>query len=157
MTVLPIKFDCRGDLLLIKDFPKIYNEFQKYKSISSVHSRPNNSYQKQYVSLSPLLGRDRFNADDKQEIELRREQLTHIHVKQKGCIWVDEDNDPLAQWECTSNSYLIYSYFVHNGTRYYFIITFIDDNAHVHWEDEKLKSLWLRDAKEYRISITKNQ
>lgn len=153
MKELPIKFNCRGDLLAKKDFPKIYEEFKNYKSKSLTHSRPTNAHQKQYFSISPLFGRDRYNADDKQKIELAAEQLTHVHVKQKNSVWLDEDNDPLAQWDCTSNSYLIYSYFVHGGTRNYYVIAFIDNNAHAHWEDENSKLLWLKDAKEYRISV----
>ncbi|EXU76768.1 hypothetical protein BG55_03815 [Erwinia mallotivora] len=137
----------------MKGFVPVYDEFKIYKLSSKTHSRPTNKYQKEFFSISPLFGRDRFNADDSMALELSAENLTHVHVKQKSCIWVDEDGDPLVQWECKSNAYLIYSYFVHKATRYYFVVNFIDNNAHASWDNEDAKKLWLEDAKAFRLSV----
>lgn len=153
MLILPIKFSHRPDLSGRKDFLPFYNEFIKYKSASIFHSRPSNSYQKQYYSISPLFGRDRFNADDNLKTELAAELLTHVHVKQEHSIWTDKNGAPLAQWKCKSDAYLIYSYFVHNLERYYFVVTFIDNDAHASWDNEDAKKMWLEDARNYRLSV----
>lgn len=134
-------------------FQPIYQEFCTYKSLSGTHSRPTNAEQKQFVSISDLFGRDRFNADDELKIELSAESLTHLHTIQEGCTWEDSSGYRLAQWSCTSNSYLIYSYFVHLSTRYYFVVDFIDNNAHASWKNTLAKKIWLSDAKIYRESI----
>ena len=60
----------------------------------------------------------------------------------------------MDKWKCKSNSYLIYSYFVFSGTRHYYIVDFIDHDAHANWDNQEAIQMWIDEAKQYRERIT---
>jgi len=61
---------------------------------------------KNYPSIHPLFGRDRF---DKCNKTANIEEIQHLHVREEYSIWEDEQGK-LFQWDCTSDTHLIYSY-----------------------------------------------
>lgn len=150
---LVIDIKCCDKLAAINGFTPFYEEFCRYKKQSVEQPRPKQRIQKIFASLSLLFGRDRANVDENIPFYQRQEELSHLHVRQEDSIWEDGDGAPLAQWECKSNSYLIYSYFVNAGTRYYYVVDFIDDNAHANWDNQEAVQMWIQEAKQYRLSI----
>ncbi|MFE8153875.1 type II toxin-antitoxin system YafO family toxin [Brenneria goodwinii] len=152
---LAINLSCCEKLANNGEFLPFYQEFCTYKQLSTEHSRPRNSIQKLFASISILFGRDRGNVDEDEPFHQKKEGLTHLHVREEDSIWEDKDGNPLVQWECKSNSYLIYSYFVHLGTRYYYVVDFIDHDAHANWQNQQAIQMWIDEAKQYRLGITK--
>lgn len=150
---LAIEINCCAKLSTDADFTPFIQEFDAYKRNSDRHSAPTRQEQEEYASISPLFGRDRRNVDTEEPFLQAQETLSHLHNRQDDSVWTDEEGDPLSQWECTSDSYLIYSYFVHNGIRYYYIVDFIDNDAHANWDNEEAKLMWIQEAKDYRLSI----
>lgn len=150
---LAIEISCCAKLANDTDFSPFYREFVDYKQNSDRHAAPTRREQEEYASISVLFGRDRPNVDEEAPFPQRQETLSHLHSRQDDSEWNDEDGDLLAQWECTSDSYLIYSYFVYDGKRHYYIVDFIDNKAHANWENEEAKLMWIEEAKSYRLSI----
>lgn len=151
---LAIEFDCCEKLANDGEFLPFYQEFCRYKQLSAEHSRPRYSIQKLFASISLLFGRDRDNVDEDKPYHQKREGLTHLHVRQEDSVWEDDNGHPLVQWKCKSNSYLIYSYFVVSGTRHYYIVDFIDHDAHANWDNQEAIQMWIDEAKQYRERIT---
>lgn len=149
---LAINIECCPKLAADGQFKPFFAEFEAYKLSSDTHSRPTTKEQQEYVSVSELFGRDRANVDEEHPYYQRQESLSHLHTKQEDSEWEDEDGDRLVQWECTSDSYLIYSYFVFKGVRYYYVVDFIDNGAHANWDNQEAKMMWVQEAKAYRES-----
>ncbi|EIW9313087.1 MULTISPECIES: type II toxin-antitoxin system YafO family toxin [Klebsiella] len=152
---LAIDVKCCEKLASDGEFLPFYQEFEEYKrkSDDTEQPRPSNKMQQSYASISGLFGRDRANVDEARPFYQRQEGLGHLHVRQEDSVWEDESGDPLIQWKCTSNSYIIYSYFVHNLVRYYFVVDFIDDEAHANWDNQEAIQMWIADAKAYRLTV----
>ena len=135
------------------NFEPVFEQFKEYKELSNSdeHPRPKNHFQKKNESASPFFGRDRFDPAHK---DSHSEELQHIHYWMEGCEWEFENDEPKAQWDCTSNTYLVYSYFKHNGTHYYYLIDFLIDTAHGH-DGDYIPSvdIFIDQAKEYRLSV----
>jgi hypothetical protein len=142
-------FECHNNLRLNPLFLEIYKQFQFYKEDSAAdeHAAPNNYIQKTYHSIHPLFGRDRF---DKVNKTANVEEIQHLHVREELSIWEDKDGR-LCQWECTSDTHLIYSYFYHQDTHYYYLIEFYNKAAHLQYVDDVL--YLIQEAKKYRLSI----
>jgi len=132
------------------EFLEIYNEFQEYKkgSAPDEHAAPTRYVQEQYPCISEILGRDRF---EKWAEKARLEEIQHIHVIQERSIWKDEQGQ-LVQWDCTSNSYLVYSYFFHDNKHHYYVLEFYKFAAHKKYEHAV--PCFINEAKTYRESIT---
>ena len=130
-------------------FLVIYQEFQYYKenSAANEHAAPSRHIQQTTEGYSPLFGRDRF---DKVNFLARQENIQHLHVRQEHSIWEDEQG-ALVQWDCTSNSYLIYSYFFYQDKHHYFVIEFYANDAHVEYEHKV--PYFVEQAKAYRLKI----
>lgn len=150
---LAIDIKCCDKLAADAEFAPFYQEFETYKRSSDRHARPTKTEQNEYASISGLFGRDRANVDEEKPFLQKQEDLGHLHAKQHDSEWGDEDGDPLVQWECTSNSYIIYSYFVHASVRHYYVVDFIDDEAHASWDNQEAKMMWIQEAKAYRLTI----
>lgn len=152
---LVIDIKCCEKLAANGDFLPFFQEFERYKRScdETDHPRPGTSLQKLYQPISLLFGRDRANVDEERPFCQRQEGLSHLHTRQEDSVWEDGAGDTLVQWECCSNSYIIYSYFVHNLIRYYFVVDFIDNDAHANWENQEAIQMWIADAKTYRLSI----
>jgi len=83
--------------------------------------------------------------------EARDEWLHHVHIWQEGCCWEDEDGLKV-QWASTSDSYVVYSYFVDKDKDHHFyVIDYCKDEAHDLIEDAAQVADWTRQAKEFRI------
>jgi hypothetical protein len=117
-----------------RSFDLAYEEFQYYKldSKSNEHPAPTRHTQVVYQGVNPFFGRDRF---DKLNPVASALDIQHVHFKQDDVIWTDSDGEQLAQWSCTSDSYLIYSYFQHSSEKYYYAIEFFVDAAHDLYEE----------------------
>jgi len=142
-----------------EEFLTLKNTFEEYKKNSDIKdiAAPTRHEQETYESLVPELGRDRFFKNPK---EARNNELYHVHTYETHLEWEDEDGDMIAQWKCTSDNYLIYSYFEHNNTHHFYIIAFLDKNAHIKTKDladgtaNPLVIEWLNESIQYRNSIT---
>lgn len=140
------------------NFIELIEAFKEYKRNSEANeiAAPTRHTQENMEPVSPLFGRDRFfkNPED-----ARRQELYHLHVFQEKSIWFDGDSDMLAQWECKSDSYLIYSYFKLDNTHYFYIIAFLDVGAHKATKDLEDGSPhpvvleWLKEASDYKKKI----
>lgn len=150
---LAINIHCCDKLAADVEFAPFYQEFESYKRNSDRHARPTKTEQNEYASISALFGRDRANVDEEKPFLQKQEDLGHLHTKQDDSDWVDKDGDPIVQWECTSNSYIIYSYFVHGSVRHYYVVDFIDDEAHAKWDNQEAIMMWIQEAKAYRLTI----
>ncbi|EOR09651.1 MULTISPECIES: type II toxin-antitoxin system YafO family toxin [Acinetobacter] len=136
------------------DFKLILEEFESYKKNSNdkEHPRPVNHIQRTTASVSYYFGRDRFDIKHKQA---RAEEIQHVHFREENSLWEFDDGDPKAQWDCKSNTYLIYSYFYHNNCHYYFLIDLIEKNAHNNDNAIYIASApgYLAQAQEYKSNI----
>lgn len=84
-------------------------------------------------------------------VEARGEELHHVHIWQEGCCWEDDDG-LLVQWASTSDSYVVYSYFVdRDKDHHFYIIDYCNDKAHVLIEDHRQVAEWTRQAQEFRL------
>ncbi|MEZ8937917.1 type II toxin-antitoxin system YafO family toxin [Vibrio alginolyticus] len=151
----------RIDDLYTRDttFKVIVDKFAQYKKDSDPKefATPTRHMQNEYIGILPeLFGRDRFF---KNPPHARKEDLIHLHIWREPYNWIDpEDGDYLVQWECKSDTYLVYSYFKHKNKHVFYLIAFLDRNAHKETKDlpnntaNPLVLEWLREAKSYRES-----
>ena len=111
------------------DFIDLFDKFMYYKENSEPHeiATPSRKVQEETEGLIAEFGRDRFFKNPK---DAKNDDLTHLHLFTDDCDWLDEDGTPKVQWECTSNSYLIYSYFEHESTHVFYLISLIEKGAH---------------------------
>ncbi|MEG0579964.1 MAG: type II toxin-antitoxin system YafO family toxin [Niameybacter sp.] len=118
-------------------------EFIKYKESSERYEHPAPTIKSQQKKESPYIefGRDRY------DIAHKSEDVQHIHLRDGTKSWEDEQG-PLVQWNCTSDTHLIYSYFKHNGAYYYYLVEIYDDKAHLSYEKAKLELF--KEAKRYK-------
>lgn len=130
-------------------FIDIFEEFCYYKENSDSHEHPSPTRytQETYECLSPLFGRDRF---DKKYPEASNQNIQHLHVKQANSNWDFPNGSAKAQWECTSDSYLVYSYFKHNDIHHYFVIEFYKSGGHAQYEQDV--QIFIHEAEQYRQS-----
>lgn len=132
------------------EFQAIYVEFQNYKNDSkpNEHESPRRNVQEKYESINEIFGRDRFDKDNE---EARKENIQHLHIFQEGCEWYDDEGFALAQWYCTSDAALVYSYFCHNDQHHYFVIELYLTQAHENYES--YVAYFVEQAKKYRLSV----
>jgi len=131
------------------DFKEVFEKFCYYKENSEPHEHPSprRHAQETYESLSPLFGRDRF---DKKYPEASNQNIQHLHVKQPHSKWDFLDGSAKTQWECTSDSYLVYSYFEHNGIHHYFVLEFYKSESHAQYEQDV--QIFIHEAEQYRLT-----
>lgn len=142
-------FEAHQNLKLNPEFLAVYEEFKFYKEDSAPdeHAAPTHHIQKNYPSIHPLFGRDRF---DKFNKTANIEEIQHLHVREEYSIWEDEQGK-LFQWDCTSDTHLIYSYFRYDETHYYYLIEFYKKAAHVKYVEDV--QYFIQEAKKYRLTI----
>lgn len=127
------------------------DEFEEYK-LESLNfddmPTPTQTVQLQHPSHSETIGRDKLSSHP---IDARAEELHHVHIWQEGCLWED-DKGLKVQWSCTSDSYLVYSYFIDiSSNHHFYIIDYCIDKAHSLIEDKSQVEKWTRLAKTYRL------
>jgi len=127
----------------------IFEEFRVYKESSAddEHAAPTRHVQENYCCIVPLFGRDRF---DKENRDARSEDIQHLHIREDHSIWEDEEG-LLSQWYCTSDRYLVYSYFLHEGIHHYYIIELYNSSSHLQYVED-VRS-FVEDAKAYRLEV----
>lgn len=130
-------------------------DFEEYKKLS-VNSGdvPLCPYHKQLARSAYIdtIGRDKLNERTQ---AARNENIHHVHLWQTGCIWENENGDPIVQYNCTSDSYIIYSYFIDkDGEHHFYIIDLIFDHAHTVIEDNNEIAKWVAQARKYRLANT---
>ena len=131
--------------LPIDEFEAYKNECVDFQDIPN----PDESIQRQYPSHLETIGRDRLAT---RPLEARFEEVHHAHVWQEGCIWEDDDGDLKVQWSCTSDSYVVYSYFIDIDRNHHFhIIDYCFDRAHRLIEDEEQVTEWALLARTHRL------
>ncbi|MGE6267015.1 type II toxin-antitoxin system YafO family toxin [Aeromonas media] len=125
----------------------VLDEFKDYKRRSLDYDdlpTPSRDSQSEYQSISDTMGRDRrFEAP----YLAKQVDLHHIHVWQDGSRW----EGGLAQWECTSNSYLIYSWVIRDDRHHILVMDYFRDNAHNIYAEENSQviELWASQAKAF--------
>lgn len=109
--------------------------FINYKTKSEKYEHPVASRERQetFVSAEKQFGRDRFEKLDKDK------PLQHVHLNDGNRKWEDEEGYPLAQWHCTSDTQLIYSYFKINSTYHYYLMEIYTKDAHKAYVQTKTK------------------
>ena len=96
------------------------------------------------------IGRDKLASHP---IEARAEELHHLHIWQEGCVWEEPNGKLKVQWSSTSDSYVVYSYFLDKENNHHFhVIDYCNDKAHKLIEDVKQVLKWTLIAKEYRLT-----
>lgn len=81
----------------------------------------------------------------------RHEELHHTHLWQENCIWEDDDGK-LVQWNSTSDSFIVYSYFIDKiGAHHFYIIDLVYDKAHTLIENNSQILKWVAIAKKFRL------
>ena len=130
------------------------DEFEEYKreciNFGDTPAPPIDIQLKHPAHLETI-GRDKLMTHP---TEARAEELHHTHIWQAGCCW--EDSDGLkVQWKSTSNSYVVYSYFIDKDRDHHFyVIDYCQDKAHDLIEDKQQVAAWTRQAKQFRIKNT---
>jgi hypothetical protein len=126
-------------------------EFAEYKTICLEEGKipaPTETEQHEYMSYAETIGRDKFFT---RPIAAREEDLFHAHTWQEGCMWGEGENLRI-QWACTSDSYVVYSYFVDRDQDHHIhIIDYCKDKAHELIEDPEQVSIWTEQAKQHRL------
>ena len=130
-------------------------EFEDYKRICIEEGdipAPSETDQNIYSSYLETIGRDRFMTSP---IEAREQELHHTHIWQEGCVWEedDEDDDSLkVQWACTSDGYVVYSYFIdRDGDHHFYIIDYCNDGAHGLISNRSQVLDWANQAERYKL------
>lgn len=146
----------RSELIqsIIEEFPITeypIAEFEEYKKICiEFGDIPIPAYHEQLEHPAHIdtIGRDKPMDRPR---SARLEELHHTHLWQEGCIWED-DGGLFVQWRSTSNTFVVYSYFldIHNDHHFY-IIDFVRDEAHDIIEDDEQVLRWVELAKEFRL------
>lgn len=130
------------------EFP--IDEFEKYKLICLEEDKipaPSETEQLVYVSYIDTIGRDKYMV---YPIDARAEELHHTHMWQEGCSW-GEGEELKIQWACTSNSYVVYSYFIDNDEDHHIhVIDYCRDEAHSKIKNINQVKVWTEQAKLYR-------
>ncbi|HHT0956269.1 type II toxin-antitoxin system YafO family toxin [Enterobacter kobei] len=130
------------------------SEFEEYKRICIEEGdipAPSETDQRTYESYLETIGRDRFMTSP---IEARAEELHHAHVWQERCCWEDDDEEDgmKVQWACTSDSYVVYSYFIDaDDDHHFYIIDYCNDGAHGLISDRTQVLDWANQAERYRL------
>ncbi|CAK1956140.1 mRNA interferase YafO [Vibrio crassostreae] len=128
------------------------NEFEEYKTVSVEFDdipNPTETVQLQHPAHLDTIGRDKLATHP---IDARAEELHHVHIWQDGCVWEEESGDLKVQWSCTSNSYIVYSYFIDkDGNHHFHVIDYCLDQAHALIEDAHQVSEWTGIAKTHRL------
>lgn len=76
----------------------------------------------------------------------RAEDLHHVHIWQEGCCWEDE-HGLKVQWASTSDSYVVYSYFIdRDKDHHFYVIDYCQDAAHALIEDRCQVLAWIEQA-----------
>lgn len=127
------------------------DEFEQYKRISMEYGdapAPKIHVQLEHPAHLETIGRDKLM---ERPTEARGEELHHVHIWQEGCCW--EDSDGLfVQWASTSDSYVVYSYFIdRDGDHHFYVIDYCKDKGHVLIEDELQVASWIEQAREFRL------
>ncbi|CAK2133095.1 mRNA interferase YafO [Vibrio crassostreae] len=128
------------------------DEFEEYKTECVEFGdipNPTETVQLQHPAHLDTIGRDKLATHP---IDARAEELHHVHIWQDGCVWEEENGDLKVQWSCTSNSYIVYSYFIDKGGNHHFhVIDYCLDQAHALIEDAHQVSEWTGIAKTHRL------
>lgn len=141
---------------VIEENPEIstpIDEFEEYKRLSIEFDdipNPPQDIQMQHSAHIDTIGRDRLATHP---IEARTEELHHVHIWQEGCVWEESNGELKVQWSSTSDSYVVYSYFLDKDANHHFhVIDYCNDKAHELIKDEQQVLKWTNTAKEYRLS-----
>ena len=136
------------ELGISEELDLIANEVLRYKQASKnrEHPAPSRKVQEIYKSASEMFGRDRF---DKISKDAQKEEIQHLHVRQTDSTWEDDEGYGYAQWYCTSDSYLVYSYFKHHNNHYYYLLEFFGTEAHSLYE--QMGDRFVQSAKDFRL------
>lgn len=103
----------------------IISEFIKYKEDGGKEDLPVPTVriQKKFKSANPQFGRDRYDTAYKSV------DIQHLHLMDSNAKW-DSGGGLLAQWHCTSDTHLIYSYFKHAQNYYFYLVEIYSIDAH---------------------------
>ncbi|MBN5324025.1 type II toxin-antitoxin system YafO family toxin [Serratia sp. IR-2025] len=127
------------------------DEFEKYKTIAMEYGdipSPSEVIQREHPAHLETIGRDRPMTHP---IEARAEELHHVHIWQEGCCWED-DEGLKVQWASTSDSYVVYSYFIdRDDDHHFYVIDYCIDGAHGLIENRSQVLDWANQAERYRL------
>lgn len=103
----------------------IIREFIKYKEGGGKEDLPVATVktQKKFKSVNPEFGRDRYDTAHKSV------DIQHLHLKDGNSKW-NSGGGLLAQWYCTSDTHLVYSYFKHEQDYYFYLVEIYSMDAH---------------------------
>ena len=133
-------------------------EFERYKSFAYEYAE-NSTYevedfmpalaeddQNDLPSDHSLFGRDRVFAG-----KAANEHLYHVHINKPGySVWTDATGNQMNQWDCTSDSALIYSYKNdYSGDLKFLLLELIDPGAHSKYAEDGAIEYWRKKALSY--------
>lgn len=140
------------------NFKLLYDEFQDYKldSADDEYAAPKEKVQKKKPSINSLFGRDRIEQYNRKGID---QDIHHLHINDdtKEKEWVLKNGQRREQWYCTSNTYMVYAYFLHKKIHYYYILDFLVGNAHINYPNRLYQSTLINAAEAYKNEIIDNE
>ncbi|CAO97656.1 type II toxin-antitoxin system YafO family toxin [Erwinia tasmaniensis] len=130
--------------LPIEEFEQYKRECLDYYDIPA----PPIHIQLQHPAHIDTIGRDKLM---ERPPTARAEDLHHVHIWQEGCCWEDE-HGLKVQWASTSDSYVVYSYFIdRDKDHHFYVIDYCQDAAHALIEDRCQILAWIEQAKKFRL------
>lgn len=129
----------------ITDFEEYKKECVEFGDIPI----PPHHVQLTYPAHIETIGRDKRMERPRTALH---EELHHVHLWQDGCNWDDENEGTFVQWNSTSDSFIVYSYFKDkDNDHHFYIIDLVFDQAHTIIEDKEQVLKWVKIAKEFRL------
>lgn len=140
---------------LIPEVSYIVKEFTSYKTQTLLESNdnfvtPNEYLQQQYPSSHNLFGRDRvFDYPIELSGRIHLEKIAHVHYNIND-YW----ESVTKQWDCKSNSSVVYSGFETLDTYHFIIHELLLTDAHSNYSNEDIE-YYLNNAEYHRKVLNK--
>ncbi|MDN8553969.1 hypothetical protein QZP89_19380 [Citrobacter werkmanii] len=151
---LPTNFSFFSKLLAKDNFLTAFNQFNN----NILHSTPE-------VYLTKTLLNNRISRNTKSQyclynnreapkLAFLSEKSEQVEINTITFLSFDKDGYPLFKWhDAIKNESLIYSRFIHQAIKHYYVIAYMDRMEHVDINNNDSMKTWHARAKNYRRSI----
>lgn len=151
------------------DFTTVYNEFIDYKISSNASEElpaPEANVQKDYPCVNELFGKDKPNAPHSKLSKAHSQEqiqhnIHHLHTFDGSRSFPKWQVN--KQWLNVSNTFVIYSFFKHNGILYFYVLDLVQDTGseetpnggHEALTQENTVQQWIDDARAFETAEIK--
>lgn len=149
----------------LPNIQKLKEQFIQYKSMSYEYAKDTGfavteflptlsvADQEAFPPDHQMFGKDKLFEGPQRAIQ---EQLFHVHLfrpNQQKTYW-HTDEKPVMQWECTSDSALVYSHIpTSTDDSLFLFIRVIDPGAHDAYKQPGLVEKWAKLAQDHRCTV----